>query len=88
MILYLTLVGSVTPFLLFYWALRHVSSTKASLIGYLVPPVALIAGVVVLDERLQLGIVLGGALILVGVVFTDRAERTQRPKLERALGPP
>lgn len=40
------------------------------------------AGVVVLGERLQPGIVLGGALILAGVLLSDRAERS--PRLIRA----
>jgi drug/metabolite transporter (DMT)-like permease len=76
---YMTLVGSVTPFLLFFWLLGHVSATKASLVGYVVPVVALIAGITLLDEKLQAGIVVGGALIIVGVVLTDRAERRKFP---------
>ncbi len=75
LILYLTLIGSVLPFLLFYWLLTHVTSTKASLVGYVVPLVALIAGVVLIDEQIQAGIIGGGLLILIGVVLTDRAER-------------
>jgi drug/metabolite transporter (DMT)-like permease len=75
LILYLTVIGSVVPFLLFYWLLGHVTSTKASLIGYVVPLIALGAGAVLLDERLEAGIIGGGVLILVGVVLTDRAER-------------
>lgn len=76
---YMTLVGSVTPFLLFFWLLQHVSATKASLVGYVVPVVALIAGITLLNEKLQAGIVVGGALIVVGVVLTDRAERRRFP---------
>ncbi len=76
---YMTVVGSITPFLLFFWLLQHVSATKASLVGYVVPIVALIAGITLLDEKLQAGIAVGGALILVGVVLTDRAERRKFP---------
>jgi drug/metabolite transporter (DMT)-like permease len=72
---YMTVVGSVLPFLLFFWLLQQVSVTKASLVGYIVPLVALFAGIVLLDEKLQLGIGVGGLLILVGVILTDRAER-------------
>lgn len=72
---YMTIVGSVIPFLLFFWLLKQVSVTKASLVGYIVPLVALFAGILLLDERLQVGIAVGGALILVGVVMTDRTER-------------
>ena len=79
LIVYLTVIGSIVPFLLFFWLLQHVSSTKASLIGYVVPLVALISGIVLLDEKLQTGIAVGGVLILVGVVLTDRAERKGLP---------
>jgi drug/metabolite transporter (DMT)-like permease len=57
--------------------LSRVSSTQASLVGYIVPLVALVAGVVILDERLQVGIAAGGVLILIGVVLTDRSERAR-----------
>ena len=75
LIFYMTVVGSVVPFLLFFWLLQHVSATKASLVGYIVPLIALFAGVILLDERLQLGIGVGGILILAGVIATDRTER-------------
>lgn len=75
LIIYMTVVGSVVPFLLFFWLLQQVSATKASLVGYVVPLISLIAGIVLLDEKLQLGIAVGGVLILAGVVLTDRAER-------------
>jgi drug/metabolite transporter (DMT)-like permease len=75
LLLYLTIAGSVFPFLVFYWLLRHVTSTKASLVGYVVPLVAISAGVILLDEQVQLGIAIGGVLILAGIVLTSRSER-------------
>lgn len=75
LIVYMTVIGSIVPFLLFFWLLQQVSVTKASLVGYIVPMVALVAGIVLLDEQLQLGILVGGVLILIGVVVTDRSER-------------
>jgi len=81
MIIYLTAFGSLLPTLLFYWVLQQSSSTRAAMVGYVVPLIALVAGIVLLDEKLQLGLALGGALILVGIVLTDRAE-TQQPSVE------
>lgn len=75
LLVYLATFGSVMPFLLFYWLLRHVSATKASLIGYGVPLVALVMGIALLDEQLQFGIGVGGLLIIGGVVLTNRSER-------------
>ena len=71
----LALFSSLMPFLLFYWVLQRASATMASLSGYIVPLISLAGGVILLDERIELGILAGGALILVGVVLTDQAER-------------
>ncbi len=79
LIVYMAIFGSVIPYTLFYWLLGNVTATKASLIGYVVPLVALAAGALLLDERIQAGIVLGGILILGGVILTDRSERVVRP---------
>jgi drug/metabolite transporter (DMT)-like permease len=79
LVVYMAIFGSVMPYTLFYWLLGEVTATKASLIGYIVPLVALGAGALLLDERIQIGIVLGGILILGGVILTDRSERTPRP---------
>ncbi len=75
LIFYMSIIGSVVPFLMFFWLLQQVTATKASLIGYVVPLISLIAGIVLLDEKLQAGIAIGGLLILGGVILTDRAER-------------
>jgi drug/metabolite transporter (DMT)-like permease len=74
LLLYMGLASSFLPFVLFYWLLRYVSATQASLIGYIVPLVAVVFGILLLDEQLQAGIAIGGALILAGVILTDRAE--------------
>jgi len=75
LVFYLALIGSVVPFLAYYWVLKHVSVTRAQIIAYLVPLVALTTGIVVLDEKLEVGIAVGGAMILLGVVITGAAER-------------
>ncbi len=72
---YMALASTVLPMLLYYWMLRKISATYAALAGYVVPVIAVTAGVVLLDEQLQSGILVGGLLILVGVLITDRAER-------------
>ena len=84
-LLYLGTVTTVLPFLVYYWLLQHVTVTYSAIIGYLVPLVAVIVGVVALDERLQPGIVIGGALILAGVIVTDRVE--MRTRVQAAVRP-
>ena len=73
-IVYLALASSFLPFVLFYWVLQRATATRASLVGYIVPIIAVTAGVLVLSERLTAGMVSGGALILLGVVLVDRLE--------------
>jgi drug/metabolite transporter (DMT)-like permease len=75
LLLYLGFVGSVLPFLTYYWVLKHVTVTRAQIVAYLVPLVSLTSGIIVLDEQLQIGIAVGGALILTGVVVTGAAEK-------------
>lgn len=74
-LVYIAIVATFVPVVLYYWLLRHVTVTYSAVIGYVIPLIAVAVGVVALDERLQPGIVAGGALILAGVVVTDRARR-------------
>lgn len=74
LILYMGLVGTFLPYLLFFWMLQRVGATTASLASYLIPLVALAGGALLLDEQVTAVIALGGAFILAGVVFTERAD--------------
>jgi drug/metabolite transporter (DMT)-like permease len=69
---YIGLIGTFMPVVLYYWLIRHVTVTYSTIIGYIVPLVAVGIGAMVLGEQIQSGIVIGGGLILVGVVVTDR----------------
>ncbi len=75
LIVYSAAASTFMPFLIFYWMLRHVSVSYASLVGYVVPLIAVVAGIGFLSERLDPGIAIGGTLILVGVILSDRIEQ-------------
>jgi drug/metabolite transporter (DMT)-like permease len=64
---YLTVVGSVVAFLIYYWLIRHIEVTRVLLIPLITPLVALGLGYVFLGERVTWGTVLGGSAILGGV---------------------
>lgn len=68
---YVGMMGNFAPLALYFFLIRHVTVTYSTIIGYIVPFVAVFAGVLVLDERIQPGIVVGGSLVLLGVVVTD-----------------
>jgi len=77
LIAYLGVMCTFMPFVIFYWLLKKVSATYASMVGYVVPLIAIVAGITLLDERLQPGIIVGGLLILAGVTVTDRSYRLE-----------
>lgn len=66
-IAYLAIAGSVVTFLIYFTLLKTWSVTSLSFISVFTPAVALLLGVVLLDERLTLTAVLGALLILAGV---------------------
>jgi drug/metabolite transporter (DMT)-like permease len=66
-LVYLTLVGSVTAFLLFYWLVRRVDVTKTMLIALVTPLAAVLLGMLVLGEELTWRTFVGGALIMSGI---------------------
>ncbi len=66
-ILYLAFVGSVAAFLLFYWLVRNMDVTNTQLIAIVTPVVAVLIGLIFLDEKLTWRIVLGGLGIFAGI---------------------
>lgn len=64
---YLVLVGSVVAFLLYYWLVRNMEVTKTMMISLVTPLVAVVLGMLVLDEKLSWRTVLGGACIMSGI---------------------
>jgi drug/metabolite transporter (DMT)-like permease len=83
LILYMAIASTFLPFYLYYRLLESMPATTVSLVGYLVPLVSLIGGVLLLGEQVEAGIVIGGALILIGMVTTDRAGRTRSPATQK-----
>jgi drug/metabolite transporter (DMT)-like permease len=65
--IYLALLGSVVGAWLNYWLLKRIGATKLLSMGLIEPLVAVLLGVVFLDERLTRHTVVGGVLILVAV---------------------
>jgi drug/metabolite transporter (DMT)-like permease len=69
---YLSLGGSVTAFLLYYWLLKRWDASKAGLVSVLTPMLAVALGVVAGDERLDGHLVAGATLVLAGVFVATR----------------
>lgn len=69
---YLTLVGSVLAFGLYFWLLRYAKAHKLALIAYVIPAIALFLGAAVDGEPVGPTTVAGTALILLGVRWVAR----------------
>jgi drug/metabolite transporter (DMT)-like permease len=68
-LLYLAVVGSVIAFLLYYWLVHNMDVTKSMLIALVTPVVAVILGMLVLNEELSWRTVAGGAMIMSGIAL-------------------
>jgi drug/metabolite transporter (DMT)-like permease len=66
---YLTVVGSVVAFLMYYWLIRHIEVTRVLLIPLITPLVAVILGYAFLGERVGWETAVGGGAILGGVAL-------------------
>jgi drug/metabolite transporter (DMT)-like permease len=65
----LTILGTVAAYIVYYALLRRSSATFVSTVTYILPVIGLVLGALVLGEPLTGAILLGLALILVGVLL-------------------
>ncbi|HKG59645.1 MAG TPA: EamA family transporter [Pyrinomonadaceae bacterium] len=68
-LLYLAVVGTVIAFLLYYWLILNMDVTKSMLIALVTPVVAVILGMIVLNEEFGWRTFAGGAMIISGIAF-------------------
>lgn len=74
-VLYLSLMGTVLTFGLYFWLMRYVPAHKLSLIAYVTPAIALLLGVSVGGERISVTIAAGAGAILAGILLVMRGPR-------------
>lgn len=78
---YMVLFGSFVAYLIYAFALESLSASNVAAFAYLQPLMAALMGIGLLGEKVSLSAVIGGALILVGVYFTER-ERGVRKNIQ------
>lgn len=78
-VLYLSILGTIAAFWLYYWLLAQIESSKAMTISLVTPLIAVLVGAIVLDEKIFLQTFLGGALILlsIGIIILRQRRQTQ-----------
>jgi len=73
-ILFLALLGTTLGFTWFNQSVQRIGAARASIFINLVPVAAVLQGAWLLDERLGLSVLAGGAMVLVGVVLTQQTQ--------------
>ena len=81
----LGVVCTAVAFLLFFQLIDAVGPTRATVVAYLNPAVAVALGIVFLDEPFTRGIMtVGFVLVLLGSALATRRSRTAAPRTHRA----
>ena len=74
-VFYLSVLGTIAAFWLYYWLLKRVESTKAMMISLVTPLIAVIIGNVTIGETLPPQTLVGGFLIMGSITLIVLKER-------------
>jgi drug/metabolite transporter (DMT)-like permease len=85
-IVLLGVVGTGLAYLLNYRIVAEVGATRASVVTYIIPIVAVVVGVLVLDETFERRVFVGGILIVAGVALVNGLARLPRRPPVAAVG--
>lgn len=67
----LGVLGTAIAYLLYFWLIRNLGATRASIVTYLLPCTALIWGALFLSETISWNALVGLALVLLGTMITN-----------------
>ncbi len=69
-ILYLAIFGTIIAFWLYYWLLTKMDVTKAMMIAFVTPVIAIIVGSIYRNETLAMQSIYGGVFILASIIVS------------------
>jgi drug/metabolite transporter (DMT)-like permease len=64
---WLGLLGSCIAYLLYFYLINNVGSTRSTLVTYMFPVIGVVLGVLFLDERLDLRLIIGALMVVAGI---------------------
>ena len=70
-VLLLAILCTAIAYLLFFQILANAGAVNVSLVTFLVPPSAIVLGIIVLDETLELHHIIGMGIIMAGLIVID-----------------
>jgi drug/metabolite transporter (DMT)-like permease len=79
-ILLLGVLGTGVAYVLNYRIIADIGATKASLVTYIIPVVAVVVGILVLDEPFEARLLVGGALTVAGIAAVNHRPRVRVPE--------
>jgi len=79
-ILLLGVLGTGVAYVLNYRIIADIGATKASLVTYVIPVVAVVVGILVLDEPFEARLLVGGALTVAGIAAVNHKPRAPVPE--------
>jgi len=77
----LAVFGTAWAFIVYFKLIEKAGATYASLVTYLMPIYGIILGVIFLNESLSIWMILGAALILIGIRLTKQKVFKRRSRL-------
>lgn len=84
---FMVVFGSVVAYLIFAFALTGLTASRVAAFSYIQPVMATGLGIWLLGEKLTLGVVVGGALILLGVYLVERERGDEMQAQDRVRSP-
>jgi drug/metabolite transporter (DMT)-like permease len=79
-ILLLGVLGTGVAYVLNYRIIGDIGATRASLVTYIIPVVAVVVGILVLDEPFEARLLVGGALTVAGIAAVNHKPRVRVPE--------
>ncbi|MEW5800195.1 MAG: EamA family transporter [Bacteroidota bacterium] len=73
-IVYLAVFGSVTTFVSYFWLLKKVEVVLLSLTSFVTPIIAVVLGVVILNESVSSQLFVGSSLVLSGILAANSTD--------------
>lgn len=70
-LVFMAAFASVLAYLLYFWALRHVSASRLAAFSYLLPVLATVLGIVFLGEPVTKHLLVGGGLVMAGIYLAE-----------------
>jgi drug/metabolite transporter (DMT)-like permease len=84
-ILYLGIVASAIPFAVYFALLVRVDIVILSMVGYVIPVIAVISGIVLFGERMSPPEVAGSTMVIIGVILATQYDLVKSKILSRHI---